>query len=239
MKLLYKLDRLVFSNKLISRISSFLSSRYQRVKCGSSFSEFKPVTSGVSQGSVIGAWLFSLFINDLAKKELNRQIKLYADDSKIYKVILSPLDCEMLQCALNAISNWSDVWQLPITVTKCACLVLNSVEKCYHNYMLCGQCLPFVDSCVDLGINVNSKLSLVQHISNVVSKAKARCSLTLKCFLTNDVNTLAKAYTVYVRLLLEYNCAIWLPCFKEDINLIESVQRYFTRKVYSKLMLLN
>ena len=100
--------------------------------------------------------------------------------------------------------------------------------------MLCGQWLPFVDSCVDLGINVDSKLSFVQHISNVVSKAKARCSLILRCFLTN---TLVKAYTVYVRPLLEYNCAIWSPCFKKDIILIESVQRYFTRKVYSKLML--
>ena len=80
--------------------------------------------------------------------------------------------------------------------------------------MLYGQCLPFVDSCVDLGINVDSKLSFVQHISNVVSKAKARCSLILKCFLTNDVNMLVKAYTVYVRPLLEYNCAIWSPCLK-------------------------
>ena len=80
--------------------------------------------------------------------------------------------------------------------------------------MLYGQCLPFVDSCVDLGINVDSKLSFVQHISNVVSKAKSRCSLILKCFLTNDVNMLVKAYTVYVRPLLEYNCAIWSPCLK-------------------------
>ena len=80
----------------------------------------------------------------------------------------------MLQCALNAVSNWSDVWLLLIAVTKCACLVLNSVEKCFHNYMLCGQCVTFLDSCVDLVINVDSKLSSVQHISNVVSKANKR-----------------------------------------------------------------
>ena len=103
--------------------------------------------------------------------------------------------------------------------------------------MLCGQCLPFVDSCVDLGINVDSKLSFVQNISNVVSKAKASCFLILKCFLTNDVNTLVKVYTAYLRPLLEYNCAIWSPCVKKDINLVELVQRYFTRKVNSKLML--
>ena len=64
----------------------------------------------------------------------------------MYKVIHSPLDSEMLQYALNAISNWSDVWQLPITVTKCTCLVLNRVENCHHNYMFWGQFLPFLYS---------------------------------------------------------------------------------------------
>ena len=59
--------------------------------------------SGIPQGSVISFLLFSLFINDLTKKELNCQIKLFADDLKIYNVIRSPLDCEMLQCVLNAI----------------------------------------------------------------------------------------------------------------------------------------
>ena len=77
--------------------------------------------------------------------------------------------------------------------------------------MLCGQCLSFVDSCVDLGININSKLSLVQHILNVVSKAKTRCSLILYFFI-NKAYTLVKVYTVHVRPLLEYNCAIWSPC---------------------------
>ena len=45
--------------------------------------------------------------------------------------------------------------------------------------MSCGQCLPFVDLCVDLGINVDSKLSFVQHILNVVPKAKARYSFNI------------------------------------------------------------
>ena len=75
----------------------------------------------------------------------------------------------------------------------------------------------------------------MQHISCIVSKAKARASLILKCFISNDANTLVKTYTVYVRPLLEYNCAIWSPFFKKDINLVESVQRYFTRCVFRRL----
>ena len=235
-KLLYKLNRLGFSNELIFWISSFLSSRFQRVKYGSLFSDFKPGTSGVPQKNVIDPLLFSLFINDLAKKELNCQIKLFANDLKIYKVIRSPFDCEMLQCALRYIELVKCLANTNYC-HKVACLVLNRVEKCYHNYILCEQCLPFVILWVDLGINVDSKLLFVQLISIVVSIAKARCSLKHKGFSTNDANTSVKAYSVYVRLLLEYNCAIWSPCFKKDINLIKSVQLYFTRKTYHKLIL--
>ena len=44
-------------------------------------------------------------------------------------------------------------------------------------------------------------------------------AFTLSCFsyCINDANMLVKAYTVYVRPLLEYNCAIWSPCFKKNI----------------------
>lgn len=234
LKLIHKLNHLGFSDNIILWISSFLKDRYQRVKCGNAFSNLRPVTSGVPQGSVLGPLLFTLFINDLAKKHLNCEIKLFADDLKIYKIIRSPIDREILQDALNIISNWSDSWQLPISVSKCACLVLNGTDKSF-NYVLSGQSLPYVDSCADLGITIDNVLSFVQHISCIVSKAKARASLILKCFISNDANTLVKAYTVYVRPLLEYNCAIWSPFFKKDINLVESVQRYFTRCVFRRL----
>ena len=144
----------------------------------------------------------------MAKKYLNCEIKLFAEDLKIYKIIRSPIDREILQDALNIISNWSDSWQLPNSVSKCACQVLNGTDKSF-NYVLSGQSLPYVDNCADLGITIDNVLSFVQHISCIVSKAKARASLILKCFISNDANTLVKAYTVYVRPLLEYNCAIW------------------------------
>ena len=65
----------------------------------------------------------------------------------------------------------------------------------------------------------------MQHISCIVYKAKARASLILKCFISNDANTLVKAYTVYVRPLLEYNChhflkrtLIWLKVYKDTLQ---------------------
>jgi hypothetical protein len=40
---------------------------------------------------------------------------------------------------------------------------------------------------------------------------------------------LFKAFTVYVRPVLEYCSSVWNPCYYGDINKIESVQRRFTK----------
>ena len=89
-------------------------------------------------------------------------------------------------------------------------------EDVKYNYVLSSQALPNVDNCSDLGIIVDKDLSFVQHMTKIVSKAKARCSLLLKCFVTCNVGTLVKAFKVYATPLLEYNCAIWSPYFKKD-----------------------
>ena len=46
-----------------------------------------------------------------------------------------------------------------------------------------------------------------------------------------DVDMLTRAYLVYVRPLLEVNSVIWSPHNKQDIDLIERVQRRFTKRL--------
>ena len=42
---------------------------------------------------------------------------------------------------------------------------------------------------------------------------------------------LFRAFTVYVRPLLEYCSPVWAPVYKSDIELIERVQRRFTKRL--------
>ena len=46
-----------------------------------------------------------------------------------------------------------------------------------------------------------------------------------------DQQLLVQAYKTYVRPLLEYAAPVWSPHLAKDILLLESVQRYFTRRV--------
>jgi len=46
------------------------------------------------------------------------------------------------------------------------------------------------------------------------------------------MNTLIRAFIVYVRPILEYNSVVWSPSLKKDIDLIEKVQRQFTKRLF-------
>ena len=95
-------------------------------------------------------------------------------------------------------------------------------------FLLSSAPLPCVLSCVDLGVCVDSSLSFSEHINNIVVRAKQRASLLLRCFLSKDTSVLTKAFTVYVRPLLEHCSSAWSPSTVGNISKLESVQRSFT-----------
>jgi len=88
-----------------------------------------------------------------------------------------------------------------------------------------GCILPVLSSCRDLGVLVSSDLSPSVHIDSIVAKAHQRANVILQCFLSRDVTLLTRAVsvTVYVRPIFEYNCVVWSPHLKQDIEKIERV----------------
>ena len=82
-------------------IEDFLKHRSQRVvvdgKCSG-----KAVTSGVLQGSLLGAILFLAFINDMPE-HVNSKCWLFTDDSIIYREVKSNADCDQLQQGLSSL----------------------------------------------------------------------------------------------------------------------------------------
>jgi len=200
---------------------------------GDSFSDWAPVLSGVPQGSVLGPLLFILFINDLAKCCIDDSCKIFvfADDAKCYSCVKSYSDCEKLQATLITIENWSKEWQLPLAFNKCQVISFNnSNTKIAFNYSLLNYNLTCVDTITDLGIILSSDLSFTKLIDQQCSKARCR-SMILKSFQSCDRLLLFKAFTVYVRPLLEYCCNVWSPYRLCDIRKIESVQRLFTKRL--------
>jgi hypothetical protein len=93
-RLLCKLEFYRIKKETLNWISAFLSNRTQTVVLDGESSDIAPVTSGVPQGTVLGPVLFLVYINDLPEYLKSSQLRLFADDSIIYKTIKSQKDCD-------------------------------------------------------------------------------------------------------------------------------------------------
>ena len=83
-----------------------------------------------------------------------------------------------------------------------------------------------------MGLNVKSDLKPGAHCASIATKANSRARLIIKNFLSHDPQLLTCAFVTYVRPLLEYCTPVWSPYNKSDVNIIENVQRSFTRNVF-------
>lgn len=62
--------------------------------------------------------------------------------------------------------------------------------------------------------SISHDLSHTLYINSIVAKAHQCANLILRSFTSNGVSLMVRAYTVYVRPLLEHNNVIWSPHLK-------------------------
>ena len=235
-KLLIKLQASGITGQLLSLITSFLSDRSQVTKVGSDISGSKLLTSGIVQGSCLGPLLFLIYINDVVNIfNANVTPKLYADDLKLYACLSCPSSRVDFQQNLDRLTEWASIWQLSISVKKCNIIQVGSRQKtCVmspEQFVLCNNVLECVDVVNDLGILIDSHLTFASHIHSIVQKATQRCYLISKSFQSHNTELLVRAFTTYVRPLLEVNSQVWSPHLLKDIRRLETVQRRFTKKL--------
>ena len=82
--LLQKLDHYGIRGSALIWFESYLDNRRQYVYFNGESSDLKSISCGVPQGSVLGALLFLLYINDLPNISSLLDFYLFADDTNLY-----------------------------------------------------------------------------------------------------------------------------------------------------------
>ena len=96
--LLKQLEAAGIAGDLLIWFRSYLTDRRQRVVIPGAESAWKFIQAGVPQGSILGLFLFLLFINDVVT-DIGSNIRLFADDTSLFIIV------ENLDTAVN-ISIW-------------------------------------------------------------------------------------------------------------------------------------
>ncbi len=233
-KLYHKLKAYGVCHNLLSWIQNFLTHRYQRVLIDGHLSSPSKVISGVPQGSVLGPLLFLLYINELPSI-FPRQIhcSMFADDVRLFCSSEFKNYTEVLQLGLYDLMGWSFDWQLQISPSKCTVLPIPSQLNSQVSYSINGVSVPWVSTQNDLGVSLCSNLRFTEHCCHICKKANTQLNMLFRCFHKANVWAFTKAYCSYVRPVLEYASPVFNPYQKSNILMIEKVQKYFTRRLFS------
>ena len=134
---------------------------------------------GVTQGSILGPLLFTIFVNDLPDAADHCTVNLYADDSAIYTSNKDPCGVSTkLEGDLRRVDTWINANKLKTNVAKTQLMVLyrrrnqwkaQSVEVRIDGDVLVKQeCVQYI------GVRIDKYLDWKLHIQSVHHKCLAQ-----------------------------------------------------------------
>ena len=242
-ELLNKLRGLGIEDFFLDWIHAFLTGRLMCVVIEGESSNFKDVRSGVPQGSVLGPILFLIYVNFLAHGILCK-FYIFADDLKIYlriryyDITSTVIDLSAGQHDVDLVNSTAKSWGLSMNADKCAVMRFQRGDRidwsslgAYSSYYLDNVPIRFVESHCDLGVTVDSSLKFHLHIQTIVNKAAGLMSNILRSTLCRSASFMIPIYKTYIRPLLEFSVSVWATGYIGDLNLLESIQRRWTRNI--------
>ena len=200
-------------------------------------SSFKPISSGVPQGSVLGPFLFIIYFRDLPSA-LSIKSVLFADDTMMYDVsctaVQSSSPCCSLQKNLSFVSTWANTWSTKFNAGKSSHLLV-SRKKNYHpdSLSLDASNIPMKSTVLHLGVTLSGNLSWSSHVLNKIKQVNYKLFLIKRLARRTGSSYMAsRLYVGLVRPVIEYASVVWgSSCSKRDSDALERLQLSVARCV--------
>jgi len=155
---------------------SYLSNRKQTVIINGVSSNPKDLKYGVPQGSVLGPFLFSIYLLPLRKILLRHGIpyKLYADDNQIYIIFERDESVQAnlaLQLAIQDARQWLIENFQKVNDSKTELLLIHSMHQSpfeFPDFKVGDEVIVPADSVRNLGVIFDSQMRLDKHVTSIV-----------------------------------------------------------------------
>ena len=240
--LIFKLCKIKIPYYILRFLINFLRGRKFQVKVGDSLSFEGNIECGVPQGGVVSPTLFSVKINDAPQRnKRNREMTLLFADDKNYNLIFKKLNKSILKKAqtyVNELAAWARMWRLTLAPHKSNLMVFSrSNDFSTININLDGVQIPRCKSVKFLGITLDERMNLKDHINNVRTDCRTRLN-ALKIVSHKSWHlskkVLKQIYHATIRSKIEY-CSFVFDCIGQTQKTrMNTIQNNALRAVYRK-----
>ncbi|KAK4831143.1 hypothetical protein QYF61_015446 [Mycteria americana] len=205
------LERHGFEGWTTRWIRNWLDGHTQSVAASGSISKWRPMRSGVPQGSVLGPAMFNIFVSNM-DSGIECTLSKSADDTNLCGAVDMLQGRDAIQRDLDRLESWARANLMKFNKAKCKVLHMGWGNP-KHKYRLGREWIESRPEEKDLG-KANCILGCIKR--SVTSRSR---------------EVILPLYFTLVRPHLEYCLQLWDPQHKKDMDLLEQVQRRATKMI--------
>ena len=216
-------------NGFLHLMQNYLCNRQQRVRYNGIWSDPKPVTSGVPQGSLLGPYLFGLFVSPFVPIDpgFTNTLKYVDDICMIFGIQSNDYatDITRVQAELDNLERWASSNELTLNADKTTGLVRYRGE--FKSICPVESLLPGVDfrtSVRLLGVLFDTNLGWRSHINMVEKKCSQRIFILRRIRSFVSQNDFLIIYNGIIRSLLEYASPVFVGLGASDARRLQRIQ---------------
>ena len=124
----------------------------------------------------------------------------------------------------DRLQGWADKNRMGFSTDKCKVMHLGRNNR-HHTYRIGNSPLVSTEAEKDLGVIIDSKMTMGRQCGDAVRKADRTLSCIHRCICSRAKEVILPLYAAPVRPQPEYCIQVWAPHFRRDVDSMERVQR--------------
>jgi len=223
------LIKLGASFQCLQWIFNFLENRKVRVSFNGTCSQFKNLSIGTPQGSIISPVLFAILCHSLKPITSSCRFFKYADDLTILHRYNSIKEEADLQIEADNLLQWCLSNGMIINESKTKMMHLSTAAKGFkHTISINNTAIDCVDCFKLLGLTISSNLKWNSQVERSISSA-SKLFYSLVCLKRTKLSPsiLYRIYCALVRPLLTYSCIVTINMPLQLKNKLLKTERRF------------
>ena len=219
--------------KSCALICSYLSGRKQRVRVGSSTSEWLLIKKGVPQGSVLGPMLFNLFVNDLYAAINTCDLYNYADDNTISACCDSKQQVvDTLVAEYITAMKWFEANMMQANPVKFQALILKESSDSRTTLTVGNTTITTDESVKLLGVHLDRHLDFNKQIKELCRKAACQLNVLQRLARHLDQEGRMAIFRAFIISHFNYYPLVWHFCGATNTKKLERIQFRALRCVF-------